>query len=397
MTASGIKIPQRAIPTRSFQAGESIGAIDALRGYAILLVLAAHSVPPSLVWPARRVLLMGFFGVQLFFIASAVTLLMSWARSKEELGVKSGRFFIHRFFRIAPLYFLAIVFYWVIDKTASTDFSLPRLLSTLFFVNTWTPHLLPTTGGWKPVPGGWSISVEFCFYFVFPLLAMLVTTMRRTLAFCAIALVIMIAATTYGQLLYPEITSAQRENFLYFWFPNQLVVFAIGFLLYRCLQSRYICGLVASTRLSAPVASACMVAAMIGLSYSGLQKEGIAPTHLLMTICFAAWAFVVLLNPGRLVVNPVITAIGKVSFSIYIVHFAVLKLVTHGMDAWWPIGKEGVLSLFYTAVSVLLALGISYALASMTYRTIEKPFIQLGKRFAGGFVAGAATGQRSSV
>jgi len=372
-----------------FKPGDSLGSIDALRGYAILLVLTAHSLTPNLVWPAKRVMLMGVYGVQLFFIASAVTLLMSWARNTKPFGTKSRQFFVHRFFRIAPLYFLAIAFYWLVDNTASTDFSWVRLISTLFFVNTWNPHLLPVTGGWMPVPGGWSISVEFCFYVVFPMLAVSANTMRRSLVFLGFALFIMIATTAFGQTLYPELTSSQRSNFLYFWFPNQLIVFAIGFVLYQCLQSPSISGFITHSPLSAPIASILMVGAMTVLSYAGMQKEGIAPTHLLMTICFAMWALVILLKPGRMIVNPVITAIGKVSFSIYIVHFAVLKLVKYGMAQYWPISRDDVLSLPYAAILILLALAISYAIASVTYKTIEQPFIRLGKKLASQLSASA--------
>ncbi len=328
--------------------------------------------------------MMGFYGVQLFFIASAVTLLMSWARGVKNFGIKSHQFFIHRFFRIAPLYFLAIAFYWFVDQTSVEQFSLSRLLSTLFFVNSWSPYLLPTTGGWKTVPGGWSISVEFCFYFCFPLLATLVTTLRRSLGFCAISYTIMVGAHIFGQTLYPELTFEQRENFLYFWFPNQLVIFAIGFLLYHCLQSKNLTAVVTSSRISATSATAFLLAIFVALSYLGLEKGGLLPTYLLMAIGLAGWAFVVLITPGQCIVNPVITAIGKVSFSIYILHFAALKLVDHGMHLWWPIGKEGLLSLPYTAVTIIITLIVSYAVASLTYRIIEKPFIKIGKRIAGG-------------
>lgn len=371
---------KNTIPT--FKPSDNLGAIDALRGYAILLVLTAHSLMPNLVWPAKRVMLMGVYGVQLFFIASAVTLLMSWSRSAQPFGVSTGRFFVHRFFRIAPLYFLAIGFYWFVANTATTDFSMARLVSTMLFVNTWNPHLLPTTGGWMPVPGGWSISVEFCFYFIFPILAVMVQSLRSALAFLVVAFIIMVTSTAYGQTLFPGILSEQRSNFLYFWFPNQLIVFAIGFVLYHCLQSEKVTALIAKSGISSSIASIGMLAAITVLSYSGMQKAGIAPTHLLVTMSFAVWALFVLLKADRLTVNPIVIAIGKVSFSIYIVHFAVVKLVKYGMSTWWPLDKEGVLSLPYTAVSILLALGISYKIASLTYRHIEKPCIDLGKNTA---------------
>jgi peptidoglycan/LPS O-acetylase OafA/YrhL len=54
-----------------------LAGIDATRGWAIFLVIAVHSLGlvPDLPWPAVRVISFGWYGVQLFFIASAFTLL----------------------------------------------------------------------------------------------------------------------------------------------------------------------------------------------------------------------------------------------------------------------------------------------------------------------------------
>ena len=152
-----------------FDRQDHLQVVDALRGYAILLVIAVHSIGHNkdLVWPVIRPLLLGFYGVQLFFLASALTLLMSWSRSDDSFARRSGKFLIRRFFRIAPLYYLAVLFYWFAYQAKPADFSIELLLGSLLFYNAWSPYLVPTVPGWTPVPGGWSIGVEFCFYFIF--------------------------------------------------------------------------------------------------------------------------------------------------------------------------------------------------------------------------------------
>jgi peptidoglycan/LPS O-acetylase OafA/YrhL len=207
---------------RSFDQQDHLQVIDALRGYAILIVIAVHTLGyvPDLAWPVKRVLTMGFYGVQLFFLASAVTLMMSWHRSADPFGPRSLKFLVRRFFRIAPLYWMAVVFYWFAYQIQAEQFSLQLLLATLFFYNAWSPYLIPTVPGWTPVPGGWSIGVEFCFYFTFPLIATLVTSLRRALVFVALSLGVMLAASHFGQGLYPEIGPEERANFLYFWPPT---------------------------------------------------------------------------------------------------------------------------------------------------------------------------------
>ena len=88
--------------------------IDALRGYAIVLVIASHAFPtlPELPWTMKRFTNLGFFGVQLFFVVSCVTLTRSWRQQQALRGYPSLRdFMIRRLFRIAPAYYLAAALY----------------------------------------------------------------------------------------------------------------------------------------------------------------------------------------------------------------------------------------------------------------------------------------------
>src|ERR1700749_4071032 len=63
------------------------GYIDALRGYAVLLVITAHAggMFPLLPYPLKSLTNFGVHGVQLFFLMSCVTLMLSW-RSDEAKG-----------------------------------------------------------------------------------------------------------------------------------------------------------------------------------------------------------------------------------------------------------------------------------------------------------------------
>src|SRR6185437_12457880 len=83
--------------------------IDALRGYAVLGVIAVHTQGnvESLGWPLKPLVDAGQFGVQLFFIVSAVTLLRSWHVRNDG----AAAFFVRRLFRIAPMFWLAILLY----------------------------------------------------------------------------------------------------------------------------------------------------------------------------------------------------------------------------------------------------------------------------------------------
>lgn len=370
----------------AFDQQDHLQVVDALRGYAILLVIAVHSlnVVKELVWPAKRLLSLGFYGVQLFFLASALTLLMSWHRSDDGFARRSGKFLLRRFFRIAPLYYLAVLFYWFAYQRTPAEFSFELLISTLLFYNAWSPYLTPTVPGWTPVPGGWSISVEFCFYFAFPFLAVLITTLRRAVVFFMAALALLIVSSIAGAHLYPEISAEARSNFLYFWPPNQLIIFSLGFLLYHSVTNESIKAWLASSRVTANNASFVLCTLLVALSYYGPRKFfewplGLPPTHLLISILFLAWAIVIVIKPRGFAVNSAVAGLGKVSFSAYVLHFAVLKFVGMFFDRFWPFAKVGAASIPYAIALLALAIVVTRFVSAATYRFIEQPFINAGK------------------
>ena len=369
-----------------FDRQEHLQVIDALRGYAILLVIGVHSVGhvPDLVWPAVRILGLGFYGVQLFFVTSAVTLLMSWHRSAEPFPQRSSKFLIRRFFRIAPFYYAAILIYWFAYNMSTEAFSLKLLFATLFFYNAWSPYLIPTVSGWTPVPGGWSIGVEFCFYLVFPFLATIVTNLRRAMVFFSISLLILIGASHFGMNLYPELDVTDRSNFLYFWPPNQLVIFALGFILYNLIKNPWVRQRIQASSITANQASAVLLIAMFALSFYGVRKffeweRGLAPTHLLMTICFVPWALVLILKPTGYAINSAIMGLGKVSFSAYVLHFFVLRYSSNVLRNSWPFELTGVASIAFEVALLVVTVVVTRILGELTYRCIEQPFIHIGK------------------
>jgi peptidoglycan/LPS O-acetylase OafA/YrhL len=131
--------------------------IDAIRGWAIFLVIIAHTggMFKLMPWPLKKMTNMGWFGVQLFFLASGFTLLLSWHRQIANWREKVIKFFIRRFFRIAPMYYFGALLYFLIRPPEKFD--LGQLAINLAFLNSWSPiHMSTVNEGWQVVPGGWS-------------------------------------------------------------------------------------------------------------------------------------------------------------------------------------------------------------------------------------------------
>lgn len=93
---------------------QKLDYIDDLRAMAIIMVIIVHTSQSISNLPYSLQLFTEYcrMGVQLFFVLSAITLCMSLSRvssNRENLII----FHLKRFFRIAPLYYFGIAFYFV--------------------------------------------------------------------------------------------------------------------------------------------------------------------------------------------------------------------------------------------------------------------------------------------
>jgi peptidoglycan/LPS O-acetylase OafA/YrhL len=212
-----------------------IDYIDSLRGLAIAGVIATHSLIlfPDLPWLVRQLGGLGSHGVHLFFVASALTLMVSWSSRRD--GVLS--FYTRRAFRIVPMFYLATMLYMLLGSVLESPFwadgtiDFRAILLTLLFSNGWFPAAINAV-----VPGGWTISVEMTFYVIFPLLATLITTPLRAAIFVVLALLIAATANMSIPVLYPGSEASALKFFSYYWLPNSLPSFAVGFLAYSLLN-----------------------------------------------------------------------------------------------------------------------------------------------------------------
>lgn len=345
---------------------------------------------PDLPYPLKRITNFGWYGVQLFFIVSAFTLLLSWNRSSSSGAAKIGRFFVRRFLRIAPMYYFGIAIYFFL-RPPSVQFDLQALFANLVFVNSWSPVWLPTVPGvWQVMPGGWSISVEFCFYVMFPLAAVCVIDIRSSLVFLLAALALMVATYSMGVApLTSQYGKEPTEQFLFFWLPNQVVIFAMGFLLYYFLRSRsrvmtqWRSGLARRARSVFVIG----VALVLILSQFRIHKYfstefPFVPTHVAVSAVFLVCLAALLDTTARLaLVNNAFTQrLGEASFSAYVLHWGIvdgIKLFssTLGLDA------SGWSAILAFVVVLPIAVVSTYTISRLTYRLIEKPFIEIGHRW----------------
>ncbi len=351
--------------------------IDALRGWAILAVILVH----VWIWTGadsdflNRLSARGAYGVQLFYIISAYTLLLSFNQRQNQKSFSLGQYFTRRFFRVVPLFYLAILLYapmwqfvpryWMPDGINSWHF-----VSSMTFLHGWHPLWVNSI-----VPGGWSMAVEMTFYCLFPLLCLGITTLRRAMVFVLVSLLAGMVLSHWAYHYYlpvvPQRFSYIVSNFAYIYMPTtQLCVFALGFVLYFLFNNKRYQSLIKQA------GGYCLMAAGVLVFVLIYWSPVFLPEFFVFACVFT------LLLPGfagcelPLLVNSLINRIGRLSYSLYLSHFGVIYLLKKYFSDYLMFENKD-LSLLVSYFSVVL---ISLLLSTVSYELIEKPGIALGKR-----------------
>lgn len=240
------------------------------------------------------------------------------------------------------------------------------------FLNGWHPETINAV-----VPGGWSIVAEVSFYLLLPLLFRLVTNRERAwLLLAGTVLLGWVAGEWLAPLLtpaYPATYAYLAENFRFFWIFGQLPVFALGIVLHFLLRD--------GPARPGPWLGwlALAAAAVLGGALFRQLRPPLPPPFPAVVLYGAAFMLfglgLNLTHSGVLVNRPAIL-LGRISYSLYFVHFAVFQFFFLHWPAGFPVTGPGA-----TLLALLLVLGVAGSVAWATHRWIELPGIELGRRW----------------
>lgn len=345
-----------------FRLGHRPG-IDGLRAVSIIAVLILHL--NSIYQFPFIILRGGFLGVDMFFVISGFLITSLLLEENDARGTISLRaFYMRRALRLLPAVIAAILFTLFIAFLAGSFTAVGltplRLAATLFYFNNWLQALV-NDSPWF-LTHFWSLSIEEQFYLIWPLaLIALLRRQRRA------ALWIVVCAITISWLLkvglYWSGASWQR---LYHGSDTRADALLVGCLLSLLIYWRALPAiLVRHHRILGRCAWLVFAALLIVADFQG-------PLPYFGGFTFAAitCAFILLhalIAPAAVLKSPALQWIGKRSYGLYVWHWPVYLLVS-------------------TAVPNILMAPLSvigtFCFAALSYRYIEKPFLDLKRRRA---------------
>jgi peptidoglycan/LPS O-acetylase OafA/YrhL len=316
------------------------------------------------------------YGVPLFYTVSAFGLFVGYAGrigSRAELR----EFYLRRFFRIAPLFYFMMVFYypffWILG---GNPFPLSQFVSSALFIFNLMPEYV---AGY--VMASWSIGVEMAFYAILPLLVFAITGLGRALAFLAVA--VFLAANwalafqgTEGALgLFAQLSLMAHL----FYFAAGIAAYYV-WLRFRHTSSRF-GRIVLATSLLTIVGLICFANQIAVFFWTMLGPSGSSGAKAIWALTLAGAVVGVSLHPQRWLVNPAANLLGNASFSIYLWHPVVIVILDRlGLYRAFYASVDGASMPFFASVIATLAALIPLSL--MSYRYIERPGMALAGRFS---------------
>jgi peptidoglycan/LPS O-acetylase OafA/YrhL len=358
-------------------------SLDALRGYAVLLVIVNHipAIGDNFIGRSiakfAEITNAGYLGVQIFFVLSGFLISRILLKEKRTGEVSFKRFYIKRFLRIFPIYYLSIVVFGILINWKNA------LPVALYISNYWF-IFYHGDSHWRIT---WSLAVEEHFYLFWPLLIYSLS-INKSLFMVKYAIPITILLMAIGTvLLVPHaLANAMLIRASHF----QIFSLCVGS--YLAFIEEDICRIKRSYLLL--VIGALIISLLIGRKFNEIDAapnntfmQMISPIFILLFYSFCGVILLILfLNiPNnkyftKTIIGKPIQFMGRISYGIYLYHYSILYLfkITYpqiGGARFIPV-KTGVTALIVTLV-----------VAVASYFIIERPLLRLKDRISNNWFA----------
>lgn len=360
-----------------------IPGLDGLRGIAVMGVVVYHYFPQAM--PG------GFIGVDIFFVLSGFLITSLLLREKAVTGnISLTNFWLRRARRIFPLALVVLVITTAIVGVVGGDFATGlryQFFGTALFVNNWVQIIQGNSyfdqSEIAATSHYWSLSIEEQYYLIWPLIVIIsLAIVKRKRLLVLIVLLLASGSSLAMALLYTPGEDATR---VYYGTDTHAFGLLLGSLLAIVIVSNYSDGggdsfqiyrwfgvfrydwirqWVPATALSIIFVMVLMMPDSSEVAYRG---------GLVLASVLTAIVIVGLVCGGNvteeLCTISVLRWLGKRSFSLYLWHWPVFKIMEYLGPSW-----------LFHFFQVMASFIISIVLSQWSYRNIEVPIVRKGYR-----------------
>ncbi|CAL1518066.1 acyltransferase [Chitinophaga sp. MM2321] len=359
-------------PVINYNSNQHITQLDAIRGWAILLVLLYHFYADHISF-----LGIGWAGVDLFFVLSGFLITGILLDTKGKPAFFKN-FYVKRVLRIFPVYFfvLAIMLYVIpaISITAIPD--LPYYLKHQPWFWTYFQNWLFTFQGYptdRVLRYTWSLCIEEQFYMFWPFLIYRLNTKN-------IIRVLLIFIITANLLRLIQI-DGWNDNYKYVNTFARLDTISIGALIAVLIRTRK--DILEKYTPFVMVLSVTMLVVIIGYKKS-LYFGNLYAAFTFLALLFGSiiiWSLSSNIPRGLSIAvnNRTMIFLGKYSYGIYLYHVPIHFWVTTGLLDY--LSNTGSLNIYTTLLIKTAILLITIGISVLSFKYFETPFLKLKKKF----------------
>lgn len=310
---------------------------------------------------------LGIYAVSGFFVISGISIYLSYHNCIWNRKTTTG-FFVRRFLRLAPGYWVAallvIVWRYMSDDNYSPNWSVYFNNFTLLF------------GFFKPtkymVAGGWSIGVEVVFYAIFPIMVVL---FKNKIGMYAVLISSLAVYFFFGSFVITTDTDIS-DAWRYYINPfNQMAFFVGGMLVAKYLNK--INSMLPQKTILILLVFSILLFVFYPVSghwveiITGMNRVWLTLITIVIVLFLAATDY----PPGRMF-GRVLEFLGNISYSLYLLHGVLFELFRLAINNF----ISEYFNVNMTLVAFCIILPVSMLLSFVLYKLVETKFIKYGKR-----------------